>query len=56
MAGTAVFRIVVSSDCMKNATATSHGNSRLMASSGRAGGVVVISGTVATHIWLFNRN
>jgi hypothetical protein len=30
MAGTAVFRIVVSSDSMKNATATSHGNSRLL--------------------------
>ncbi len=29
MAGTAVFRIVVSSDSMKNATATSHGKSRL---------------------------
>src|SRR5580704_4173521 len=28
MLGTAVFRIVVSSACMKNATATSHGNSR----------------------------
>ena len=31
MVGTAVFRIVVSSDSMKNATATSHGNSRLLA-------------------------
>ena len=30
MAGTAVFRIVVSSDSMKNATATSHGKSRLV--------------------------
>jgi hypothetical protein len=30
MAGTAVFKIVVSSDSMKNATATSHGNSRLL--------------------------
>ena len=29
MAGTAVFRMVVSSDSMKNATATSHGSSRL---------------------------
>ena len=37
MAGTAVFRIVVSSDSMKNATATSHGRSRLLAA---AGGVV----------------
>src|ERR1700728_1820032 len=34
IAGTAVFRIVVSSDSMKNATATSHGNSRLLASVG----------------------
>src|SRR5579863_2880522 len=30
MAGTAVLRIVVSSDSMKNATATSHGSSRLL--------------------------
>ena len=30
MVGTAVFRIVVSSDSMKKATATSHGNSRLL--------------------------
>ena len=34
MPGTAVFRIVVSSDSMKNATATSHGNSRLLEFSG----------------------
>src|ERR1039458_1731531 len=32
MAGTAVFRIVVSSDSMKNPTATSHGSSRLAVS------------------------
>src|ERR1700739_2041734 len=32
IAGTAVFRIVVSSDSMKNATATSHGSSRLPSS------------------------
>ena len=32
MAGTAVFRIVVSSDCMKKATATSHGKKRFTAS------------------------
>ena len=31
MTGTAVFRIVVSSDSIKNATATSHGKSRLLA-------------------------
>ena len=30
MAGTAVFRIVVSSDSMKNATATSQGKNRLL--------------------------
>jgi hypothetical protein len=32
IAGTAVFRMVVSSDSMKKATATSHGRSRLLAS------------------------
>jgi hypothetical protein len=32
MAGTAVFRIVVSSDCMKKATATNHGKKRFTAS------------------------
>jgi hypothetical protein len=32
MAGTAVLRIVVSNDSIKNATATSHGRSRLEAS------------------------
>ena len=34
MTGTAVFRIVVSSDSMKNATATSQGRSRLLAADG----------------------
>jgi hypothetical protein len=34
MAGTAVLRIVVSSDSMKNATATSHGRSLLAAFEG----------------------
>src|ERR1700677_2286121 len=34
MAGTAVFRIVVSSDSIKNATATSHGKRRLETSEG----------------------
>jgi hypothetical protein len=34
IAGTAVLRIVVSSDSMKNATATSHGSSRLAAFDG----------------------
>src|ERR1017187_8877774 len=33
MAGAAVFRIVVSSDSMKNATATSHGRRRLLLAS-----------------------
>jgi hypothetical protein len=32
MAGTAVFKIVVSSACIKNATATSHGKMRFTAS------------------------
>ena len=31
MAGTAVFKIVVSNDSMKNATATSHGSNCLLA-------------------------
>jgi hypothetical protein len=39
MAGTAVFRMVVSSDSMKNATATSHGKTRLLAVPGAGGGV-----------------
>src|SRR5207247_10208058 len=38
MAGTAVFRIVVSSDSMKKATATSHGNNRFTDLLGAAGG------------------
>jgi hypothetical protein len=37
MAGTAVLRIVVSSDSMKNATATSQGNSRLLEAVGADG-------------------
>jgi hypothetical protein len=37
MAGTAVFRIVVSSDSMKNATATSHGRSFLLEADGAVG-------------------
>src|SRR5690242_5932368 len=40
--GTAVLRIVVSSDCMKNATATSHGSSRLIVSVGGRGRSVVV--------------
>src|SRR5580658_4604559 len=38
MTGTAVFRIVVSSDSMKNATATNHGNSRLLEAAGGVAG------------------
>ena len=41
--GTAVFRIVVSTDSMKNATATSHGSKRLMDGEGK--GVEVVSDT-----------
>jgi hypothetical protein len=43
IAGTAVFRIVVSSDSIKNATATSHGKSRLLDADGvkKDDGVVV---------------
>src|SRR5665213_4560688 len=41
MAGTAVFRIVVSSDSMKKATATSHGNKRLTDWPGAPEGVKV---------------
>jgi hypothetical protein len=37
MAGTAVLRIVVSNDSMKNATATSHGKSRLLEAEGASG-------------------
>src|SRR5579862_7463795 len=37
MVGTAVFRIVVSSDSMKNATAISHGRSRLLESASAGG-------------------
>ena len=40
MAGTAVFRIVVSSDSMKNATATSHGRKRFPDSSADGGEAV----------------
>ncbi len=40
MEGTAVLRIVVSSDSMKNATATSHGSRRRDASEGAAGGAL----------------
>jgi xanthine/uracil permease len=39
MAGTAVLRIVVSSDSMKNATATNHGTKRKLEALRVAGGV-----------------
>ena len=42
IAGTAVLRIVVSSACMKNATATSHGKKRFTAS------IEIADGTAAT--------
>lgn len=39
MAGTAVLRIVVSRDSIKNATATSHGNRRLLEPEGWEAGI-----------------
>jgi hypothetical protein len=39
--GTAVFRIVVSSDSMKNATATSHGRNSLLAVDGGCKGTLM---------------
>jgi hypothetical protein len=39
IAGTAVLRMVVSRDSIKNATATSHGKRRLLVSEGWRGGV-----------------
>jgi hypothetical protein len=44
MAGTAVFRMVVSSDSMKKATATSQGRSCLLATEWPGAGVVAIVG------------
>ena len=41
MAGTAVLRMVVSSDSMKNATATSQGSNRLLASEGGGDSIAV---------------
>jgi hypothetical protein len=49
MAGTAVFRIVVSSDSIKNATATSHGSSRLLAADGEdgtEGALMMLTGSI----------
>jgi hypothetical protein len=45
MVGTAVFRMVVSSDSMKKATATSHGSRRLPEGAG-SDGVGLVEGTV----------
>src|SRR5579871_5519405 len=42
MVGTAVLRMVVSSDCMKKAIATSHGSRRLIVSVGASGTVAVV--------------
>jgi len=44
--GTAVLRIVVSSDSMKNANATSHGSSRLLAAEGASETVIPFEGSV----------
>jgi hypothetical protein len=49
MAGTAVFRIVVSSDSMKKATATSQGNRRLLESEGAAGESGKLMGLARTY-------
>src|ERR1700720_2964610 len=59
MAGTAVLRIVVSSDPMKKATATSHGRSRLEASEGSDEDGVAINGParfILRAIQHFTRN
>jgi len=46
MAGTAVFKIVVSSDSMKNATATSQGKSRLLEAEGGVGALMALTGFI----------
>jgi hypothetical protein len=50
MAGTAVLRIVVSSDSMKKATATSHGRSRLEAFEGSDEGGGAINGRLGSYV------
>src|ERR1700683_4425701 len=67
-AGTAVLRMVVSSDSMKKATATSHGNRRLEVSEGTdedegslngphgVGGRRLREGSSATHMFAAERN
>ena len=52
MTGTAVFRIVVSSDSMKNATATSHGKSCLLEADG-GGEEVLMRCVPKLAVWLF---
>ena len=47
IAGTAVFKIVVSSACMKNATATSHGKMRFTAAREIAEGTAATAASVA---------
>ena len=49
MAGTAVLRIVVSSDCMKKATATSQGRRRWTDWSGGAVVVAIVGLCLRTH-------
>ena len=46
IAGTAVFKIVVSSASMKKATATSHGSSRLLAAEGNCEGFGELTGPI----------
>ncbi len=54
MTGTAVFRMVVSSDCMKKATATSQGKNRLTASMEMAeGGGLAAAAGAATAVAIF---
>ena len=48
--GTAVFRIVVSSDSMKNATATSHGTRRLMGSPPPVGAELAGAGPIGAEL------
>ena len=52
IAGTAVFKMVVSSDSMKNAIATSHGNNRLLDISAVAGVVEIGSAKSNYLAWM----
>src|SRR5882724_8759829 len=51
MVGTAVFRIVVSSDSMKKATATSHGNTRFTDSLGDGAPAGILPALVGVIVW-----